>query len=850
MKLTFTKILLIILLAELIFSCSAEKKVGASQKLLKNNIVLVNSKNEKNEVITNQLIQKPNANILGFPLRLHLYNLANENSDSLFKSKFIQNPKKYKNLFKILSKKQVDRLGNSFWYSGWHNFLKKTGEKPVIVDEKKAEKSAFRLKAFYFNDGYFRTKTSYKIDSLKNKKAKITYSVETGKPTFLDTISAEIQSPSLKNLYQIALPKTVLKVGQQYKTLNLEAESARLTSYFKNKGVYFFQQQSISYVIDTLNLNYKAPLKIKIANQTVKKGDTLTTKPYDIYTIGDVNVFITDSDTRNVKTNADSVFYNNYNLYSTQKLRYRPKAITNSIFIYKDSLYSDKNHELTLKSISSLRNFKFPKINYIQDTLNKKLKTNVFLVSVEKYKFNANIDATHSNIQDFGIIGSTSVSIRNIFRGAEILEIGLRGNLGSSRDAANPKNVFFNVFEIGADIRLSFPRLFLPFKTDKIIPKRMFPTTIISGGFAKQQNIGLDKENVTGILSYSWKATKNSNSKLDLINFQYVKNVNIKNYFNVYQSSYNRLNDIALKYTLPSSLLNEEGNLSIENRGTDAFIKQALSNTFAGLNNTNPDYNIIKSINERKNRLTENNLIFSSNFTYSITTKRDLFDKEFFSLKAKGELAGNMFNLIANLSKQPKNSDGTKRLFELEYSQYAKTEIEYTKHWDLQRSKVFAFRSFVGLAIPYGNSTSIPFPRSYFAGGSNDNRAWQSYSLGPGSSGGTNDFNEANLKIALNAEFRFKYTGNLYGALFADCGNIWNVLDSETDKSKIFSGLTSLKSIALGTGTGFRYDFRFFILRLDLGFKTYNPANLENKRWLSEYNFKKSVVNIGINYPF
>ena len=62
----------------------------------------------------------------------------------------------------------------------------------------------------------------------------------------------------------------------------------------------------------------------------------------------------------------------------------------------------------------------------------------------------------------------------------------------------------------------------------------------------------------------------------------------------------------------------------------------------------------------------------------------------------------------------------------------------------------------MGIAIPYGNSTSIPFTRSYFAGGGNDNRGWQAYELGPGSSGGVLDFNEANFKITLNGEYRFK----------------------------------------------------------------------------------------------
>ena len=183
------------------------------------------------------------------------------------------------------------------------------------------------------------------------------------------------------------------------------------------------------------------------------------------------------------------------------------------------------------------------------------------------------------------------------------------------------------------------------------------------------------------------------------------------------------------------------------------------------------------------------------------------------------------------------------------FSQYIKTEFEYIKHFEIGRQKIIALRGFAGIAIPYGNSESIPFSRSYFAGGSNDNRAWKSYGLGPGSVASINDFNEANFKLAFNAEFRFNLVGGFNGALFVDAGNIWNALDNVKDEKAKFDSFKSLADIAVGSGFGVRYDFNFFVVRLDLGFKTYNPAELE-KKWFRDYNFGNSVLNIGINYPF
>lgn len=199
---------------------------------------------------------------------------------------------------------------------------------------------------------------------------------------------------------------------------------------------------------------------------------------------------------------------------------------------------------------------------------------------------------------------------------------------------------------------------------------------------------------------------------------------------------------------------------------------------------------------------------------------------------------------------QPYSDNGNRTMFGVEYAQYVKGDFEYIKHWDLGRKRSYAMRGFVGLAVPYGNSNSIPFSKSYFSGGSNDNRGWQPYALGPGSSGGINDFNEANFKLAFNAEYRFPFFGQLYGAFFADAGNIWNVFDNVEDESYTFNGISSLKDIALGTGIGFRYDFSFFVFRLDFGYKTYNPGRPENEEWFRDLNFGRTVLNFGINYPF
>ena len=852
MKKISTKITAFILIAIFICACNAVKRVPEGKLLLTKNEIKVNDKSTKEEIVFNQLYQKPNTTFLGYRLRLNLYNLANLNPDSTYQAKFTNNPGKYERKSKWLSAKQVDRLGQSFWYHGIHDFLKKTGEPPVIIEKSKIDKSIIRLKYYYFNTGYFNVKANYTVDTLSIKKAKTKYTIITSEPYSLDTIKTTILTPVLDSLYESIRQNSLIKSGNQYKTLDFENEKNRITTHFRNNGVYFFQPNYVTFDIDTIKKVNKANINLTINNYSYQEQDSSRTEPFKMYKISDVNIYTDYSPTKKLNI-TDSTTYKNFNLYSQNKLKYKPRAITNAIFITKGSLFADNKTVLTTRYLNNLKIFNYPTIQYevdSRDTTAQSLIAKIYLSPRKKYSFGTNLDLTHSNIQDVGIGLSVSETIRNVFNGAETLEIGARGNIGSSKDLANPKNNFFNVSEYGLDLKLNIPRIFMPFSTEKIIPKSMIPSTLANAGFAKQKNIGLDKENFTGALSYNWTPIKNNSARFDLFNVQFVRNLNPQNYFKVYGSSYKALNEIGKTYSNNNTYFDTDGNLKIED-GTSSFTNDVLTGSGSFTKPIgNTDFESVKSIEERRVRLTENDFILATSFTFTKTTKKDLLDNNFHLFRTKIESAGSLLSLVAKGLNSPVNLKGNHEIFNLEYSEYIKTEFDYIKHWDLTKEKVFAVRTFFGIAIPFGNSDNVPFSRSYFSGGSNDNRAWQPYALGPGSSGATDDFNEANMKIAISGEFRFKLLGSLKGALFADAGNIWNVLDNVVDEKSTFTGFGDLKDIALGTGFGVRYDLSFFVIRFDLGFKTYNPANESGKKWFKEYNFGHSVLNFGINYPF
>ncbi len=850
LKNTSAKISLIFVFALLLNSCNTTRKLPKGKYLLVKNEFSVNNIKSKSEELSILAYQKPNAKILNYRFRLFLYNMAIQNPDSVFKTKFIKDPKKYDRMAKIYSKKQVNRLGKSFFNYGIHNSLKNVGEPASMFDESRSKKTLLRLASFYENKGFLDAKANYKIDTISRNKIKVNYEIKTGQAFVIDTINIKIETPQLDSIYKTNVGTTFLK-KEQYNVGNIDAERSRVTNIFRNNGVYNFQQNFITFDVDTIGTKKKINLDLLINNRETLVKDSSKTENFKIYKISKVNIYTDANSTKKSNKLIDSTTYKNFNIYSSGKLKYRPKSLTDAVFIYKGGLFSDNKTNLTTQYLNNLRVFNYPTIQYAvdrNDSINNSLIANIYLVQRKKYGFKLSFDLTRSNIQLFGIAATTSVSIRNVFRGAEIFEIGARGNLGASEDLANPDNRFFNISEVGLDAKLIFPRILFPFNTNKIIPKTMIPSTFLSVGYAKQQNIGLDKENFTGALTYNWTPSRFKTMRLDLFNIQFVKNVNTSNYYNVYKSSYNVLNEIAQRNSNNPLYFDGNNNLVIES-GTNFFTEDILGQN-ARLFLTPTDFKTVRSVEERRKRLTQNDLIFASSISYTLTSKKNQEDEDYFSMKTRLESAGNLLSLI---SKKPLDEDGNELLnnfFGVNYSQYFKTEFEYIKHWDLRGKKVLAFRSFTGIAIPYGNSNSVPFSRSYFAGGSNDNRAWQAYSLGPGRSGAINDFNEANFKIAISGELRFNIFNKINGAIFADVGNIWNVLDNVTDENSKFSSLKSLQYISLGSGFGLRYDFNFFVARLDIGFKTYDPSVNNEKNWFRDYNFANSVLNIGINYPF
>ena len=805
MRIKKVKLILFTFITILLSSCSISKNLIGNEKLIKNNKLFVNDQLVAKDTLSGLFLQKKNSTFLGIPIGALIYTSSKKNTDSIFNN-WINKKNKRKRLTKIFSEKQVDQLKD--YHKNFNEWKKNNGEKIEIIDSSKTLATTKNLNSYFQNIGFLENKVVSEIivDENNTNYADVNYKVTTGPQYYVGEIDTMIESTVLDSLYKINFDKSFLKKNDLFKTKNFELERERLNKLFKNSGVYNFQINSILYdvEIDSSSNIFSLPVKIII-----------TGKNYTIHKIDKISI-------TNIKKDGNFDFNKDF-LNSQIKFKVGEK-------------FNDSLRTLTLQNFNKLDLFSFPSVSYsfIKNKKNK-LEANIILNSKKKHAIGFGFDIKQSNIEDIGISFENKFKTRNIFKNGENLELSAVGSIGKSGD--------ITISQLNYDMSLKFPKFLLLGQRINNKPQIYNPRSYINLGASNQRNIGLDRNSLKFDFNYSWDKENNffnfSPAQVELI-----KNKRIQNYFNVYSNSYDLINEIAKDYTNDSKYF-INGNLGIPN-GINLFINDALTILKSSINTD--DLNKIGYINNRKKRLTTNNLIIGSSFSVSNNYDNRYDKNNFNQWRVKFKSAGLLTNVF--MRKNNVNADGFKTISNIPFSQFFKSELSYIKHWDIGENSTIATRYFLGFAIPYGNSENIPFSESFFGGGSNDNRAWEVYRLGPGSSGAKDEFNEGNFKIALNFEYRFKMLGRFNGALFTDIGNIWNLLDDTDDSSRKFDGFKDLNELAIGSGFGLRYDSGLFVFRLDMGLKTYNPALTKERRWFKDFSLKKAVFNIGLNYPF
>ena len=828
-----------------LYACSTTKKVPEGEYLLTKNNYRYEDVKILDDEVPNYVSQKPNKKALFlFPIGLWMYNATDPKYDSIL-NEYMTYPSEMRgqklrdSLF--IKYNHPEYVGKSLFYE---RFMHNIGQAPVILDQGKTETSANSIRKFFVYKGYWDAdvKFSHDLDSAA-KKAEVNYLITHNDPTYISDYYYNIPDPNIRNIYEEDLTKSLVKGKEILDQSTLEKEVKRINDLMKDRGYYKFNNsnEEIYFTADTLQSRKNVPLTMDIHKDSMDSR-------YKITTIGDIKVHLLEKLSDSTETVKDSLLGINFYKLDDQ---FKTMSLWRPIILKKGDVYQQRNLDLTKRNISSTNNFSIIKYDEILRKQNDSiLDVSYYLAPLPKYDLKIATDINYSQILNFGVSPSVDLTTRNVFGGAENLTTSVSGIFGSIVNTKNPDKRSL-AYEISAQASLNFPRLLMPFKTWRLIPKRYSPTSSIVLGTSVQDNIGLGRIGFNAGLNYFANVNDIVSHRLSLFNTQLSITRNKDRYYDFFPADDVVRRNMFQTYSPQLYQQFEDNQIS-----SDDFSSIILNDTTYQNSLTGDDlslYNTFRQSLINKDRQTQDVLISSMiyNVIYNEIGKKDRPNP--FYLNAKVELAGNAFALFKSNPREVGVISGeTKKIFDIPYSQFVKFDVDVRKYFTFFNDKhTLALRQFIGVGIPYGNSSTMPFVRSYFNGGSNDIRAWRVFGgLGPADSQldeKIRSYIMDNVKLTTNIEYRMPFTPMFEGAAFIDAGNIWSLKDSGFGDEFKFNKF--LSQMGVGTGVGLRVNVAYITLRLDAAYKVYDPNQPVGDRWVLG-NTWKPVLNFAFGYPF
>lgn len=731
-------------------------------------------------------------------------------------------------LMPILKQKPNKKiLGVLKFHLGVYNFAKRgkerkwkkwlidnVAEEPVIYDSILKNKSTQQIKLFLDKKGYFDSTVKDTVITRK-KRVRVIYSVKTLKPYLVNSINYSIKDTALSVIVFNDTINSLIKKTFVFDQSKLEKERERISNLFKNNGYYYFSVDFVRFKVDSFMKNKLVNVEVEIKDPSDFININLKDKTkHNKYFIRKILVY-PEYDFLTMESGyiENKILGQNIVFMNKGRQRYRKDLFLNSMFIVPNEPYNLMDANLTYDRLSQLKIFGSVKLefNNVTDSSGYFLDAILKLGRTKSQSYSLELQGTNS-AGNYGIQGNVTFQNKNIFKGGEVFRV--KGAVEIKQvpvpfDSGIPSIITlgaFNTIEFGPEVSLSIPKLTPNFKINKFSKAH----TIFSTAFNYQKNPNYFRTIFNTSFGYSITKAKTT--------------------WAIYPLELNFVN-VTLDKRFEDAIANSN-NVSLLLRYQSQFFNN-LRITFTNSNQS------------------------------SATLKNNYY------LKLNGELAGVIPTLINEWTGKPRikeneNSDSayyyfTGIRFNNPYAQFAKFEIDYRYYFRYSVDQTLVLRSYSGIGYAFGNSSTMPFVKSFFAGGADDIRAWRPRTLGPGSFVG-NGFDQieriGDFKLTLNAEYRFKVYKYLNAALFADAGNIW-LLNTDRFTNKTGGQLLLNKffeQLAMGAGVGFRFDFSFFIVRLDVGVPIYDPKRVElnQSNWIignlkdSDINF----LNLGIGYPF
>jgi hypothetical protein len=779
-SLTFNAFILFAL-ALLASGCNPSRHLPEGQYLLHRNTIEVESSDIKPEQLRPYYRQRPNRRILGFyRFHLNVYQYANRRRDNRF-----------------------------------NRWLKNTvGEPPVVFDQALTESTRRQFDLFMQSKGYFNAEVDYEVEPRK-RKALVTYNITGNTPYRIRDIEYRITDSHLAGYVFADTVESLIQRGQRYDADLLQQERERIARNLKNQGFFHFSREFIVYQVDSTLDSHQVDLFMVFHNPGSGRGgaaDTLDMPRHKRYIVDNIFIFPDYSPFRPQTLFADTTRYRHgrvdgpvYTFLHEGPMRIRPRALVQNILLEQGRYFRARDVEQTYNYLSGLRSFRFINVQFSEardpvsgtpsDTLGF-LDARVQLARSPANAFTIEAEGLNSS-GNLGVAGNFLFQNRNVFRGAEILNLRLKGALevtGETTTEEVIQRLPFNTLELGAELSLDFPKLLFPIPMERISKNARPKSTVLTGINYRQR-----PDYTRYILNVSY-------------GFEWSENPRKRHYLHPLEiSSIKIFNDSILQANIPA------GNPLILSRFRD-------------------------------------HLITGLKYSYAYNTQDLSVDRDFVYFRGNFESAGNLLNLATRFVETSQDEAGSSTIFNIPFAQYLKGDADFRYYRVFDSNHSLVFRAMAGVGVPYGNTNVLPFVKSYYGGGANGVRAWRIYSLGPGGYQDTLGLRfdkYGDIKLEANVEYRFAIYRFWHGALFMDAGNVWFIEENPQFPDGSFAADRFYREIALGTGLGLRMDFDFFVVRVDMGVPVHDPGQPAGDRWISGWpKLRQFNFNLGIGYPF
>lgn len=703
-------------------------------------------------------------------------------------------------LYNMSSKKKTD------------DWLKRIGEAPQVYDAVMADRSVEQLEQYMDQRGYYQAKIDQDvIFNEKKQKATLKFKVETGDQYKIKRVDYHFETPELQAIFFNDSTKFRLRPGTPFDIYELEKQQQRIVSLFQNNGYYYFSKNQVRYLADTTLYEKQVNLDLFIGEVKSSQIDSVKLlKPYYInkfyYSVMPGNTPVT-ANRRNTFNFSDTIIWDNSVLYNNRQVSYPPGLFNRTNQMKSGDLYKVNEVESTFNALNRLRQFRFVDIQFNETYPNQDtnlLDCNIRLAPLNKQSTSFDIEGTNTS-GNLGVAGNIYYQHRNLFKGAEVFQLRLKGATERMhRPVEGGGNEAFNTREFGVEGNLMIPKLLGPGKYIRSFGKYL-PKTVFSAGYNYQRRPEYTRNITNFKVGYDWKTSQD---------YQHIWNFLDVNVVRLYEFDPDFINSIK-----------------------DLYIKSSFTDHLIFAMNYSLIYNNQRLASNKNYSYARLNLESSGNLLYSLS---ELFNRD--KTIAQDTVTNETLEYY--------------KFFNIRFAQYVKADIEFRRSFQIDRYNSVVGRAFAGVGIPYGNSRVLPYEKQYFAGGANGIRAWQVRSLGPGTYKAAEDAypnQSSDIKLEANVEYRFRLLGSLEGALFVDAGNIWAINQNDNREGAQFKLNKFYKQFAVGTGTGFRFDLSYFILRTDIGMKLRDPAAARGQRWIignRSLTGDDFTFSFAIGYPF